>query len=197
MTFTTNPLNQSLFADPTAAFKMDPGIFLDYYKKNKLPNTDYSAGFNNIPLITDPNSGTATTPPVVTSKTDAFGNPVPDTATADDWDKYNKRRAMDYAWDKALMQDMLGMSNDQYLKQMQQSYPWLSQAAEESAGRNWRYSTAYRDFADQLPSAVAQRGALFQQQKESASNAFAAEANAIANQMNAASNSWRTTSRLG
>lgn len=192
MTASSNPLNQSLFSNPTAAFTLPPIPFLKTYLKAKIPDTSYSNSFRTLPLITGTDSSIAPIPNASANTTDAFSNPVPDTATDADWNMYNRRRAMDYSWDKTLMQDMLDANSQQYLTQMQQSYPWLSRAAEESAARNFRYSAA----AQQLPNSVAQRAALAQQQRESASSAFAREAEAIANQTNAASNSWRTTSRL-
>ena len=85
-----------------------------------------------------------------------------------------------------LQQEASNLAVQQSVQQTQALFPYLDEAGRRGTERALDASQRFRAFKEQLPSSIQDIMASKQQQMESASNAFAQEALAIANQQQAA-----------
>lgn len=85
-----------------------------------------------------------------------------------------------------LQQEASNLAVQQSVQQTQALFPYLDEAGRRSTERALDASQRFRAFKEQLPSSIQDIMASKQQQMASASNAFAQEALAIANQQQAA-----------
>lgn len=86
-----------------------------------------------------------------------------------------------------LQKEASQLALDQSIQQTQALFPYLDEAGRRGTERALDASQRFRAFKEQLPSSIQAIMASKQQQMQAASNAFATEAQAIANQQQAAS----------
>jgi len=85
-----------------------------------------------------------------------------------------------------LQKEASQLALDQSIQQTQALFPYLDEAGRRGTERALDASQRFRAFKEQLPSSIQAIMASKQQQMQAASNAFATEAQAIANQQQAA-----------
>lgn len=158
MAASSGPLNSELFANQLAAFgspQLDPYSFLKAKALNvaRSKDTDYaaafkpSAGYSTLPETSEPGRGPTT----------EFGSPTP----GDDLE----RRRLDLAFNREALKDYFDLTRQQNLIGIQDMYGPLSQAAEDAAARNYKYSLAYALQKQQFPTTVQDIASSKQMQK--------------------------------
>ena len=157
-----------------------PGAGIGFTPGKEFAGKDFYKTVKDFKLGITP----VTAPPATSTNIYGTGQAVPDIDPAAKAQFDFLERA--YPYQVKLMQDAARIQQQQNEQGFASAYPWISQAAQESAKRGYDFQTQYRAFAAGLPGPVQDIMASKQAQMASAASSEADRARAMAAQTQAA-----------